>query len=133
MIREALPKDAPALVRLFSLLGHELEEDDLAARVGELSTLVVERNGVVVAALGLAFAHYIHRRQPIARITILVVDDDWRGRGIGTALLEEAKARARAEGCELLELTSNARLTDAHAFYAAQGFEPTSKRFAIRL
>jgi GNAT superfamily N-acetyltransferase len=37
-------------------------------------------------------------------------------------LLADAEARARAAGCTLLQLTSNATRQDALRFYEAQGF-----------
>ena len=47
---------------------------------------------------------------------------DWQGRGVGAALVEHAMAHARARGCGMLQLTSDARRTRAHAFYQRLGF-----------
>jgi GNAT superfamily N-acetyltransferase len=66
----------------------------------------------------------------VGRITALFVDDASRGQGIGRALVEAAEAHLAGTGCGLLEVTSNLRLVDAHAFYARLGYERTSVRFA---
>lgn len=39
-----------------------------------------------------------------------------RGQGIGALLIADAEARARAAGCALIQLTSNAARTDARRF-----------------
>ncbi len=45
-----------------------------------------------------------------------------RGQNIGTALIHDAEARARAAGCTLLQFTTNRARSDAHRFYDRLGF-----------
>jgi len=59
-----------------------------------------------------------------------VVDVPVRGRGVGRALVSAAEEVLAGEGCGLLEITSNVRRADAHAFYERLGYERTSFRFA---
>ena len=64
---------------------------------------------------------------------MLVVAEKARGRGTGKALVRAAEERIAAAGCELIEVTSNVRLVEAHGFYAGLGYEQTSLRFAKKI
>ena len=46
-----------------------------------------------------------------------------RGRGIGEAAINHAIEEARNRGCQLIQLTTNKRRTDAERFYRKLGFE----------
>jgi GNAT superfamily N-acetyltransferase len=71
----------------------------------------------------------LHRPTPVGRLTALVVTERARHGGIGRALVAAAERLLAARGCALVEVTSNRRLTDAHAFYGRLGYDTTSLRF----
>ena len=133
-VREARPADAADLTALITYLGHEIDEKsvrkNLAAlrRAGEPLLVAVEGKAI----LGLCGVHRtvtIHRPAPLGRITILVVAKAAQDRGIGQMLVAAAEQWLRANGCRQVEVTSNDRRTEAHAFYRHLGFERTSMRF----
>ena len=132
IIRNAGASDARALRELMALLGHELDDESIARRLtpGLLPTLVAVEHDRLVGMCVLASNIHIHREAPVGRITILVVAEQARGRGIGSALLDEAEQRLGDGGCGLIEVTSNFRFESGHAFYEARGFARTSFRFA---
>jgi ribosomal protein S18 acetylase RimI-like enzyme len=82
---------------------------------------------------GIAKRIVISRPAPLGRITTLVVSADAQGRGIGRMLVEAAESWMRQQGCKLVEVTSNDRRAEAHAFYRHMGYERTSIRFAKSL
>jgi len=94
---------------------------------------VAERDSTVVGLLNWHVMATIHRPRPVGRIVTLVVDKAVRGLGIGALLVAQAERRTREAGCGMLEVTSNARLVNAHQFYERLGFECTSRRFAKTL
>jgi GNAT superfamily N-acetyltransferase len=47
---------------------------------------------------------------------------DLRGGGIGRAMMADAEARARAAGCGLVQLTTDAGRDRARRFYGALGY-----------
>ncbi|MCA1653545.1 MAG: GNAT family N-acetyltransferase [Sphingomicrobium sp.] len=136
--RNAVPSDAEALVPLIALLDHDVEATGVRERLRLLAgagevPLVALLGDTVVGLCGLHRMIVVHRPAPVGRITILVVAEAARGRGIGRLLVERAEAHLRGSGCALVEITSNDRLTQAHAFYRHLGYERTSMRFARTL
>lgn len=134
--RTATLDDAPEMARLLTVLGHPTTPSEVSERWEEWSSagnsaLVVD--GPDGRLAGLATLHQtavLHRPRPLGRITALVVDPSVRGQGVGRAIVLAAEAVLRAAGCGLMEVTSNIRRTDAHAFYEHLGYERTSARFA---
>jgi ribosomal protein S18 acetylase RimI-like enzyme len=134
-IRDAKPSDAAALVQLSALLGAAVDEKGVRKRVTALAKdgvapLVATLDNDVVGVCAIEQMLTIHRDKPVGRISHLVVAEEARRQGIGRMLTEAAEQRLRNLGCELVEITSNDRLAEAHAFYRHMGYERTSIRFA---
>ena len=133
-VRTATVDDLSELVRLLSQLGYPSTVEQLAERWVAWerdgnSALVADAGAGRLLGVGtLHLTRVLHRPHPIGRITALVVDEAARGQGLGTAIVREAENVLRNAGCGLLEITSNLRLTDAHAFYESLGYEKSSVR-----
>jgi GNAT superfamily N-acetyltransferase len=135
-IRPASRDDAFDLAALLGRLGYPADPDTVIARLGRLEAtgldqvLVAELPGQVV---GLASLHItpalLHREGPVARITALVVDESRSRQGVGRRLIAIVEDLARAVGCVSIEVSSNTRRADAHAFYAALGYARTHELF----
>lgn len=132
-------KDAPEIARLLTVLGHPTTESEVLLRWPEWSdqansALVAERaNGTLAALATLHQTFVLHRPRPVGRITAMVVDAADRGKGLGRAVVRAAEVELGRVGCGLLEITSNLRRADAHAFYERVGYERTSVRLAKTL
>lgn len=135
--REATRVDVPAVVALLAddVLGHGRESADLAPYLSAFDAMqdeggnrliVAEQDGRVVACYQLTLISGLSltatRRAQVEGVRVAA---DLRGRGLGAALMADAEARARAAGCQLIQLTTNATRTDAHRFYARLGFTPS--------
>jgi GNAT superfamily N-acetyltransferase len=139
-IRPATDSDSTAISQLVGQLGYPASAHEIAPRLADLnahppSTAVVAETpaGSVV---GIATAHIfysLHKSEPIAWLTSLVVDDDARGIGIGSALLAYAERWAVDNGAIRLTLSSANHRREAHEFYERRGYEISGVRLSKQL
>jgi ribosomal protein S18 acetylase RimI-like enzyme len=137
-IRDAKPSDAPRLTELIRELGHEIEEKQVRRNLAALkkskeTPLVATLDKKVVGMCGVGRRVVVHRPAPLGRITALVVTKEAQGHGLGRMLVEASENWMRERGCGLVEVTSNDRRGEAHAFYRHLGYERTSIRFFKKL
>jgi GNAT superfamily N-acetyltransferase len=59
----------------------------------------------------------------------LVTTADARGQGIGSYILAQLAARAKEEGCSVLDLDSGVQRQDAHRFYLREGLANSALHF----
>jgi GNAT superfamily N-acetyltransferase len=96
--------------------------------------LVAELAGEVVAMLQITFIPGLTRRGAWrAQIEAVRVRSTLRSQGLGSWLMGEAIAIARARGCTLVQLTSDLQRADAHAFYERLGFDKSHAGFKLKL
>jgi GNAT superfamily N-acetyltransferase len=95
---------------------------------------VAERDGRIVGVLQLSFIPGLTRRGmwrgQIEGVRVAAAE---RGGGIGRAMIAWAIAEARKRGCGLVQLTSDKRRPEAHAFYEALGFQATHEGYKLPL
>jgi ribosomal protein S18 acetylase RimI-like enzyme len=137
-IRDAKPADTERLTELIHELGHEITEKQVRKNLAALKKsgeipLVATLDKKVAGMCGISRRVVIHRSAPLGRITVLVVANEAQRQGIGRMLVEAAEEWMRNKGCQLVEVTSNDRRAEAHAFYRHMGYERTSIRFFKKL
>lgn len=89
-----------------------------------------ERIGFVTFREG---QHPSRRYSTSLRIVNLAIDEDYRSRGHGTAVLERAKELARERGCDHLKVSCEWHNEDARRFYRDAGFQPKQVEYAQSL
>lgn len=143
-IRDARPEDLKRLLELYRLLEGPYSDEkaltgvkaeDLFTRIlldPNQHTLVAEDYGEVVGTLVVAILpNLAHGGAPYAVVENVVVDEEYRGEGVGTALMREAVDRARKAGAYKLALCSNLQREESHAFYRSLGMEQTHAGFEV--
>ncbi|MCT2583382.1 GNAT family N-acetyltransferase [Actinophytocola gossypii] len=135
-LRPVRPTDASAIADLLTQLGYPADADQVRARLrnwlpDQHSRLVAaESDGVVVGVAALHVMPLLEYDGRLARLLALVVDQAWRGHGVGRALVTRAEHEARELGCRELEITSSRYREDAHRFYHGLGYEDVCGRKA---
>ncbi len=134
-VRPATRDDAEHLVPLIRELGYEQPAEVVAGKLAAAARSEVD--AVLLAVdddriAGLIACHALetlHIAGRLGRITALVVAASHQRRGVGAMLVDAAETFFRSAGCRRIEVTSGVRREGAHAFYRAQGYAETSKRF----
>ncbi|GAA2653294.1 GNAT family N-acetyltransferase [Streptomyces vastus] len=145
-IRPAVADDVPVIVAMLAddPLGAQRESpDDLSPYLAALDRLnsdpnqhfvVAVREGRVVGTLQLTIIPGLSRKGATRSIIEGVrVHADERGSGLGSRLIGWAVEQSRCEGCQLVQLTSDATRTDAHRFYERLGFAASHVGFKLPL
>jgi len=137
-LREAKPADAPRLAELIHELGHEISDKQVRKNLATLKSagetpLVATLEKSVVGLVGLHRMVTVHRPAAVGRIPVLVIAREAQGLGLGRMLVDAAEQWCRKKGCQLIEVTSNDRRAEAHAFYRHMGYERSSIRFFKKL
>ncbi|MEV0737793.1 GNAT family N-acetyltransferase [Streptomyces sp. NPDC050549] len=145
-IRAAVTEDVPAIVDMLAddPLGSQRESpDDLTPYLAALERLTADpnqhlvvavRGGRVVGTLQLTVIPGLSRRGATRSVIEAVrIHTDERGSGLGTRLIEWAITESRRQGCQLVQLTSDATRTDAHRFYERLGFTASHVGFKLPL
>lgn len=94
---------------------------------------VAVEDGLIVGFASVHIKNSLWAEGTLANIDELVVDEDHRGEGIGSALLAHIIDCAGKIGCSRIELDSAFHRTDAHAFYEKKGFEQRALLFTMEL
>jgi GNAT superfamily N-acetyltransferase len=142
-VRQASEADIPRILELYEVLTgerHDLTQHETGPLFKEISAmpghelLVAEEEGVVVGSMVLLIVpNFSHGALPWAMVENLVVDPAHRRRGIGRALMDYARDRAREAGCYKMQLLSNTKRKEAHRFYKKLGFKTSAYGFRMYL
>lgn len=96
--------------------------------------IVAELDGAVVGTLQLSVIPGLSRRGATRSVIEGVrVARAARGRGLGAEMIRWAIDESRRLGCSLVQLTSDARRTDAKRFYERLGFAASHVGFKLKI
>jgi GNAT superfamily N-acetyltransferase len=95
---------------------------------------VAEGGGKVVGTFQLTFIRQLtHGGCLVAQVESVFVAESARSLGVGTSMLEFARAEASRRGALRLQLTSNVQRERAHRFYERLGYRATHKGMKLYL
>lgn len=137
--RHAEVTDAQIIAQLLGELGYPAESEEIPERLAALArfpnalALVAASSGNVVGLITSHILPSIHAKQPVAWITSLVVSGEYRGKGIGSALVVRAERWAAANGAERVSVTSGLHRELTHRFYERRDYQRSGLRFTKAL
>jgi GNAT superfamily N-acetyltransferase len=136
-IAPACATDIPELIDLLAVLfsiEQDFSPDPDRQRRGLAALLASPTGHIAIArdrssrAVGMATAQLVistAEGAPSAWIEDVVVREDWRGQGLGRALLDAVLDWARKQGAVRAQLLADLDNTPALAFYDRIGWQPT--------
>ena len=134
VVRSATLEDSPALASLAGQLGYPTSPEKVRERLPryigatDARVIVAEHEGQVIGWTSIeVFDHFYLDK--CAEISGFVVDERFRGQGVGHALMQEAERWTAAHGLDTLRLKTNVMRKDAHRFYEGLGFERTKTQY----
>ena len=145
-VRTATEKDIPRIQELYRQLAFtppppdvpQPPVEDYERVFTEMSALpgyhllVAEEDGTIIGTTVLAILPgFAHGVLPFAVVEYMVVDENYRKRGIGKLLMDYVVAQAKEAGCYKIMLTSDKRRAEAHEFYRSLGFEASAHGFRL--
>jgi N-acetylglutamate synthase-like GNAT family acetyltransferase len=138
-IREAQESDAltiAALYRSFVTSPHiNVREDRIKAIATDLNNFlfVCEVEGLVCGTAFLTIClDVMFGNQPYGVLENVVIEESWRGKGIGNLLFEHVEELCRIRDCSKIMLMSTASREAAHRFFEQQGFTSENKRGFVK-
>lgn len=95
---------------------------------------IVEHGDTPIASFHLSYLPGVSRKGAWrGQIESVRVMTQFRGMGVGDAMMRWAIARCDEKGCGVVQLTSDRQRDAAHRFYEQLGFEPSHIGFKMRL
>lgn len=135
MIRQAKIEDLATLCNLLQQLGYSPKltqiEQMLASKIEnkDNNLYVYELSAKVVGFIAIIRVFYFPTMQYITRITAICVDEQYRGMGIGSQLVDFAENLAASFGDISVEITCSLEREQTHQFYLQQGYSKHSYKF----
>lgn len=127
VIRNALLADAIVISMLSKQLGYDVSVSDMESHLRLLDgrstdiTFVVEDSGEVIGWMQVSEMVRLESGR-FCEIVGLVVDERYRGKGIGKLLVRKAMEWCADIRCIKLKVRTNILRVEVHKFYASAGF-----------
>jgi len=142
IIREISEKDLDGLLFLYTQLHDnpvpekDIELENLWSNILDDKNhhiVVIEEDGKIVSSCVCAIIpNLTHNQQPYALIENVITDENYRGRGFGTACLDYAKKIAKENNCYKIMLLTGSKKESTLNFYEQAGYNKNDKTAFIQ-
>ncbi len=139
MIREAEAGDQIALQHLYKILCPDAPVHVLPERIEQIKAdphnflFIYEADGNIMGTVFLTICPCpMFGFQPFGVVENFIVDEGYRGQGVGKKLLEHIFATSRANKCTAIKLLSSSHREAAHRFFERNGFDGSAKKGFVK-
>jgi len=91
--------------------------------------ILAEADDLIVALIDVTYRESLFYQGWVMIIEDLIVDENYRRKGVGTQLVRLAENMARQQGCLNIELNSDLYRKETHRFWEAIGYERNAYQF----
>jgi len=91
--------------------------------------ILAEADREIIGLIDLSFRETLFNQHWVMIIEDLIIDNNYRRRGIGTQLVKLAEKTARQRDCRSIELNSDLYRKETHQFWEAIGYERKAYQF----
>ena len=138
-IRKAELSDAASVKRLLEELENRVFDQGIFDRIYAeylhtpltLMQVAVHGEDEIVGFISCKGQSLLHHEGLVFEIQELIVTASHQGRGVGHQLIASLKPELAQLGAKSLEVTSNKKRKEAHAFYQSVGFLNSHEKFTI--
>lgn len=138
-VRQAVESDVAAVKGLLEELENRAFDQAVFDRIYAeylhtpltLMQVVVHGEDGIVGFISCKGQSLLHHEGLVFEIQELIVTAAHQGRGVGRQLIAALKPELSRLGAKSLEVTSNKRRKEAHAFYQSVGFLNSHEKFTI--
>ncbi len=129
-IREININDIDILSKLIFQLGYQISLNDMKQTIitylhnSNYRAYVAIANEKLIGVAAIIINDYFHKNEKFAIVSTLIVDENFRGKKVGTMLMDFIEKYAKEKGCICMELKSGQhRVKDGtHNFYKDRGY-----------
>lgn len=142
LIRQATEAELPDLLELLKSMdgedgiepGEALETWEKINKYPYYKVYIVEENKKVIGTCSLIiFDNLGHKGAKVAIAESMIISPEYRGRGVGSQLMQFVMGKAQEENCYKLMLSSNKKRVRAHRFYEQLGFQQHGISFMLEV
>ena len=133
VIREVLPENAPEISELSYQLGYPIYGEETIQNIVNLrqskhdEAFVAIQEQKIIGWIGVSYKISLES-PPLCEIHGLVVNEQYRNRGVGKILIKKAQQWTRDKGINKLRLRCNIKRADAILFYQNYGFNEVKQQ-----
>lgn len=139
IIRNINESDYEIISELIKQLGYSSNVASVSGRLSKINgskdykTLGAEIGDKIVGFIGLCKMYAYEYDGEYVKVAALIVQEEYRGKGVGTKLIEAGEKWATEEGAIGINLNSGINRKETHEFYKSRGYVTKGYSFSKKL